>query len=186
MFRIMARSDSAIARMATNGVLSGTECDHDVDRVARYVRRPNDNVNARVRIVVDAHFDGNVAKAARVLGMSQRGLAKLYRGDVRNPQLQSMLALVRGLMSYEDPLWILTGRTAQPTYQPRVPLPSNDASGRESTRPLTDHGERVADAGSQTTSVTPAPTPVAGAAVAAQACRRSVDPSAFGDIWGDD
>lgn len=72
---------------------------------------------ARVQALITEYFPrvdaagaitGNVAEASRALGMSQRGLAKLWDGSVQDPRLSSLLALVEGFPS-EDPLWIVTG-----------------------------------------------------------------------------
>lgn len=79
------------------------------------VRGTATNFNARVRALIDEYYDGNVARAAREMRVSQRGLAKLYRGDVRNPRLNSVLAMIR-TFPHEDPMWIVSGK---PSVVPR-------------------------------------------------------------------
>ena len=66
------------------------------------------SISNRIREVLDREESGNVAAAARKLGYSQRGLAKIYHGETQNPRADLLEAVVR---VYEvDPEWLLTGK----------------------------------------------------------------------------
>lgn len=95
-------------------------------------------LNERITAMIDTHFRGNVSDAARHLGISQRGLAKLIlvdpraarrrkgrprtapypvqngnlAADVRSPRPETMSAIVAGFSTLgEDPMWIMTGQS---------------------------------------------------------------------------
>ena len=61
----------------------------------------------RIAQLIDQEESGNVAAAARRLGVSQRGLAKVYGGQTRHPRADLLQALVREYGT--DPAWLLTG-----------------------------------------------------------------------------
>jgi transcriptional regulator with XRE-family HTH domain len=68
-------------------------------------------VAARIAHLIDQREGGNVAAAARRLGVSQRGLAKVYAGETKHPRADLLEALVK---EYEaDPAWLLTGITSR-------------------------------------------------------------------------
>jgi transcriptional regulator with XRE-family HTH domain len=68
-------------------------------------------IAARIAHLIDQREGGNVAAAARRLGVSQRGLAKVYAGETRHPRADLLQALVREYGA--DPAWLLTGIPAE-------------------------------------------------------------------------
>ena len=112
----------------------------------RHVVRPtNNNLNARIRILVNEYFGRvtqtgkhkgkfrvSIARAAKVCGMSQRGMFKLYHGTVTDPRHSSVMAIVRGFGAVEDPTWIALGRhlnhlVSDPAPAPRAPTRQPDS-----------------------------------------------------------
>ena len=65
------------------------------------------SIAARITQLIDRKEGGNVAAAARRLGVSQRGLSKVYSGETRHPRADLLQALVREYGA--DPAWLLTG-----------------------------------------------------------------------------
>jgi len=62
----------------------------------------------RVRDLIDTHLHGNVAAAARELGVSQRSLHDLYVGKTDDPRLTMIQAILNRFPS-EDARFILLG-----------------------------------------------------------------------------
>lgn len=80
-------------------------------RRARTDSKGNDIV-ARIRTIIDRYEEGNVSAAARRLGVSQRGLAKCYKGGkggTRDPRVSLVAAIVRTYPRV-DVRWLITGR----------------------------------------------------------------------------
>ena len=75
-------------------------------------------IAARIAQLIDREESGNVAAAARQLGVSQRGLAKVCSGETRHPRVSLLQALVREYGA--DPAWLLTGI-------PAVDWPASDS-----------------------------------------------------------
>lgn len=71
--------------------------------------RPGDasGVSQRIREILDRYDDGNVTAAARRLGVSPRGLAKVYNGQTVAPRVDLLLVIAREYPV--DPTWLLTG-----------------------------------------------------------------------------
>ncbi len=67
---------------------------------------------ARVRFLIDTYDEGNVSAAARRLKVSQRGLQKVYSGEVLDPRLTFIQSVLR-TYHQEDPLWILLGEESR-------------------------------------------------------------------------
>jgi transcriptional regulator with XRE-family HTH domain len=66
-------------------------------------------IGARIAEVIDRREQGNVSAAARLLGVSQTGLAKIYRGETSDPRAD---LLVRICEAYSvDPSWLLLGES---------------------------------------------------------------------------
>ena len=77
-------------------------------------------IATRIAYLIDHHEGGNVAAAARRLGMSQRGLAKVYRGETKHPRAPLLQALVKEYGA--DPAWLLTGVPAGEVSTARPPV----------------------------------------------------------------
>jgi hypothetical protein len=75
---------------------------------------PNPDFTARVRLLIDTFDEGNVTAAARRIGCSQRGLAKVYNGETTQPGLLFLQLLIRAYVNRGrlrvDADWIITGR----------------------------------------------------------------------------
>jgi len=72
----------------------------------------------RIRQLIDQHEDGNVTAAAKRLGCSQRGLAKIYAGQTQHPRADLLAAIVE---AYEvDPGWLLTGKESRLWAEDRI------------------------------------------------------------------
>lgn len=78
------------------------------DRPPRRPKRDHDFAR-RVRIIIDKYDEGNVTAAARRIGVSQRGLAKIYAGETTSPRLDLVQAVIVAYPA-EDPLWIVLGK----------------------------------------------------------------------------
>jgi hypothetical protein len=65
----------------------------------------------RVRHLIDTHLDGNVAKAAREMGVSQRALHSIYSGETLDPRLTMIQAVLKRFPA-EDARVLLLGESS--------------------------------------------------------------------------
>ncbi len=57
--------------------------------------RTTPTISTRIRDLIDKHHDGNVSEAASMLGISQRGLQKIYHGETTDPHVSIIVAIAR-------------------------------------------------------------------------------------------
>jgi len=85
-------------------------------------------IDARIAEVIDRREQGNVSAAARRLGVSQTGLAKIYRGETSDPRVD---LLVRMCEVYSvDPSWLLLGESKAEVAQRVVTADAQHLAGR--------------------------------------------------------
>ena len=78
--------------------------------------------------------------AAKRLGCSQRGLAKIYAGQTQHPRADLLAAIVE---SYEvDPGWLLTGKTSESWAKDRIRAEAGREARRLVARMAEEYGPR--------------------------------------------